>query len=36
MPTLHISRIRLIAIETFKITKKPVHLQELVSHKTSA
>ena len=38
MPSLHISIIKLIAIETFKILHKmtPVHLQDLVSHKTSA
>ena len=37
MPTLHISRIRLIALETFKILHKltPVHLQDLVSYKNS-
>ena len=35
MSTLHISRIRLIAIETLhKLT--PVYLQDLVSHKNSA
>ena len=33
MPTLHISRIRLIAVETFKILHKmsPVYLQDLLS-----
>ena len=38
MPTLHISRIRLIALETFKILHKltPVYLQDLVSYKNSA
>ena len=38
MPTLHTSRIRLIAIETFKILHKmtPVYLHDLVSHKTFA
>ena len=38
MPTLHISRIRLMAIETFKILHKmtPLYLQDLVSHKTCA
>ena len=38
MPTLHISRIRLLAIETFKILHKmtPMYLQDLVSHKTCA
>ena len=37
MPTLHISRIRLIAIETFKILHKisPVYLQDLLSFKNS-
>ena len=37
MPTLHISRIRLIATETFKILHKlsPVYLQDLVSYKNS-
>ena len=36
MPTLHISRIRLLAIGTFKIHHKmtPMYLQDLVSHKT--
>ena len=36
MPTLHISRIRLLAMETFKILHKmtPMYLQDLVSHKT--
>ena len=35
MPTLHISRIRLIAVETFKILHKmsPVYLQDLLSYK---
>ena len=35
MPTLHISRIRLIALKTFKILHKltPVYLQDLVSYK---
>ena len=35
MPTLHISRIRLIAVETFKILHKmsPVYLQDLLSKK---
>ena len=37
MPTLHISRIRLIANETFKILNNmsPVYLQDLVSYKNS-
>ena len=37
MPTLHISRIRLIAVETFKILHKmsPVYLQDLLSYKNS-
>ena len=37
MPILHISRIRLIAIETFKILHKlsPVYLHDLVSYKES-
>ena len=37
MPTLHISRIRLIAIKTFKILHKmsPVYLLDLLSHKNS-
>ena len=37
MPTLHISRIRLIAIETFKILHKMslVYLQDLLSYKKS-
>ena len=37
MPTLHISRIRLIAIETFKILRKmsTVYLQDLLSYKNS-
>ena len=37
MPILHISRIRLIAVETFKILHKmsPVHLQDLLSYKKS-
>ena len=37
MPTLHISRIRLIAVETFKILHKmsPVYLQDLLSYKHS-
>ena len=36
MPTLQISRIRLLAIDTFKILHKmtPMYLQDLVSHKT--
>ena len=35
MPTFHISRIRLIAVETFKILHKmsPVYLQDLLSYK---
>ena len=35
MPTFHISRIRLIAVETFKILhkKSPVYLQDLLSYK---
>ena len=38
MPTLHIGRIRLIAIETFKILHKlsPVYLHDLVSYKESS
>ena len=38
MPTLHISRIRLFAMETFKILHKltPGYLQDLVSYKNSA
>ena len=38
MPSLHISRIRLIAMETFKILHKmaPVYLQDLVCYKNSA
>ena len=38
MPTLYISRIRLLAIETFKILYKmtPMYLQDLVSHETCA
>ena len=38
MPTLHISRIRLIAIETFKILHKLslVYLHDLVSYKESS
>ena len=37
MPTLHVNRIRLIAIETFKILHKmlPVYLHDLVSYKES-
>ena len=37
MPTLRISRIRLIAVETFKILHKmsPVYLQDLLSYKNS-
>ena len=37
MPTLHISRIRLITVETFKILHKmsPVYLQDLLSYKNS-
>ena len=37
MPTLHISRITLIATETFKLLHKlsPVYLQDLVSYKNS-
>ena len=37
MPTFHISRIRLIAVETFKILQKmsPVYLQDLLSYKNS-
>ena len=37
MPTLHISIIRLIAVETFKILHKmsPVYLQDLLSYKNS-
>ena len=37
MPTLHISRIRLIAVKTFKILHKmsPVNLQDLLSYKNS-
>ena len=37
MPTFHISRIRLIAVETFKIPHKrsPVFLQDLLSYKNS-
>ena len=35
IPTLHISRIRLISVETFKILHKmsPVYLQDLLSKK---
>ena len=35
MPTLHVNRIRLIAIETFRILHKmsPVYLHDLVSYK---
>ena len=38
MPTLHISRIRLIAIETFKILHKlsSVYLHDLVSYKETS
>ena len=38
MPTLHISRIILLGIETLKILHKitPMYLQDLVSHKTCA
>ena len=37
MPTLHVSRIRLMAIETFKIVHKmsPVYLHDLLSYKNS-
>ena len=37
MPTLHVSRIRLIATGSFKILHKmtPVHLQDLLSYKNS-
>ena len=37
MPKLHISRIRLIAVETFKILHKMSHvyLQDLLSYKNS-
>ena len=37
MPILHVNRIRLIAIETFKILHKisPVYLHDLVSYKES-
>ena len=37
MPTLHIIRIILIAVETFKILHKmsPVYLQDLLSYKNS-
>ena len=35
MPTLHVSRIRFMATESFKIRHKmtPVHLQDLLSYK---
>ena len=38
MPTLHVSRIRLIATESFKILHKmtPVYLQDILSYKKYA
>ena len=38
MPSLHVSRIRLIATESFKILHKmtPLYLQDLLSYKNSA